>query len=78
MRVPQFSRSVSFRSEGEIRSGAREKDALPDRHDESSEAGSLERAQKARRRPTLRSRSQAQCPGLMARPVSIAVPVGGA
>ncbi|KAH0868763.1 hypothetical protein HID58_075785, partial [Brassica napus] len=48
---------ATLRSEGEIRSGAREKDALPDRHDESSEAGSLERAQKARRRPTLRSRT---------------------
>ena len=60
-----------------FRSGAREKEALPDRPDESSEVGSLERAQKARRRPTLGSRSQAQSPGLMARPVSMAVPVGG-
>ncbi|KAF3572646.1 hypothetical protein F2Q69_00059576 [Brassica cretica] len=56
----------------------REKEALSDRPDESSEVGSLERAQKARRGPTLRSRSQAQCPGLLARLVSIAVPVGGA
>ncbi|KAF3523947.1 hypothetical protein F2Q69_00047903 [Brassica cretica] len=56
---------------------AREKEALPDHPDESSEVGSLERAQKARRGPTLRSRSQAQSPGLLARPVSIAVPVGG-
>ena len=60
-----------------FRSGAREKEALPDHPDESSEVGSLERAQKARRGPTLRSRSQAQSPGLLARPVSIAVPVGG-
>ncbi|KAG5393177.1 hypothetical protein IGI04_023140 [Brassica rapa subsp. trilocularis] len=52
---------------------AREKEALPDRPDESSEVGSLERAQKARREPTLRSRSQAQSPGLLARPVSIDV-----
>ncbi|KAF3599470.1 hypothetical protein F2Q69_00035503 [Brassica cretica] len=57
---------------------AREKDALSDRPDESSEVGSLERAQKARRGPTLRSRSQAQSPGLMARSVSIAISVGGA
>ncbi|KAH0903197.1 hypothetical protein HID58_042700 [Brassica napus] len=57
---------------------AREKEALSDRPDESSEVGSLERAQKARRGPTLRSRSQAQSPGLLARPVSIAISVGGA
>ncbi|KAF2574904.1 hypothetical protein F2Q70_00004566 [Brassica cretica] len=56
---------------------AREKE-LPDRPDESSEVGSLERAQKARRGPTIRSRSQAQSPGLLARPVSIAIPMGGA
>ncbi|KAH0936485.1 hypothetical protein HID58_013602 [Brassica napus] len=60
-----------------FRSGAREKEVLPDCPDESSEVGSLERAQKARRGPTLRSRLQAQSPGLLARPVSIAVPVGG-
>ncbi|KAG5393254.1 hypothetical protein IGI04_023217, partial [Brassica rapa subsp. trilocularis] len=57
---------------------AREKEVLPDRPDESSEVGSLERAQKTRRGPTLRSRSQTQSPGLLARPVSIAIPVGGA
>ncbi|KAG2256078.1 hypothetical protein Bca52824_075372 [Brassica carinata] len=56
----------------------REKETLSDRPDESSEVGSLERAQKARRGPTLRSRSQAQSLGLLARLVSIAVPVAGA
>ncbi|KAF3539404.1 hypothetical protein F2Q69_00020373 [Brassica cretica] len=56
----------------------REKEVLPDRPDKSSEVGSLERAQKTRRGPTLRSRSQTQSPGLLVRPVSIAVPVGGA
>ncbi|KAF3492817.1 hypothetical protein DY000_02053571 [Brassica cretica] len=56
----------------------REKEELSDRPDESSEVGSLERAQKAQRGPTLRSRLQAQSPGLLARLVSIAVPVGGA
>lgn len=61
-----------------FRSGAREKEVLPDRPDESSEVGSLERTQKSRRGPILRSRSQAQSPGLMARPVSIAVSAGGA
>ena len=61
-----------------FRSGTREKETLSDRPDESSEVGSLERAQKARRGPTLRSRSQAQSLGLLARLVSIAVPVGGA
>ncbi|KAH0856851.1 hypothetical protein HID58_085112 [Brassica napus] len=45
---------------------------------ESYEVGSLERAQKARRGPILKSGSQAQSPGLMARPVSIAALVGGA
>ena len=66
------------RSIPQILSFRGEKEALPDRPDESSEVGSLERAQKARRGPTLRSRSQAQSPGLLARPVSIAIPVGGA
>ncbi|KAF3513955.1 hypothetical protein F2Q69_00001595 [Brassica cretica] len=66
------------RSIPQILSFRGEKEALPDRPDDSSEVGSLERAQKARRGPTLRSRSQAQSPGLLARPVSIAVPVGGA
>ena len=64
---------ASLSSSNIFRSGAREKEALPDRPDESSEVGSLERAQKARREPTLRSRSQAQSPGLLARPVSIDV-----
>ncbi|KAF3599467.1 hypothetical protein F2Q69_00035505 [Brassica cretica] len=50
--VAQFLKYVSFRG--------REKVALPDRPDESSEVGSLERAQKVRRGPTLSSRSQAQ------------------
>ncbi|KAF2541228.1 hypothetical protein F2Q68_00029536 [Brassica cretica] len=60
-----------------LRRGAREKEALPDHPDESSEVGSLERAQKTQRGPTLRSRSQTQSPGLLARPVSVAVPAGG-
>ena len=50
---------------------------LLDRPDESSEVGSLERAQKVQRTPVLRSRPQAQSPGLLARPVLIAVPAGG-
>jgi len=50
---------------------------LLDRPDESSEVGSLERAQKVQRGPVLRSRSQAQSPGLLARPVSVAIPAGG-
>ena len=56
---------------------AREKEALPDRPDESSEVGSLERAHKTRRGPPLRSRSRTQSPGLLARPVLVAVPAGG-
>ncbi|XP_048599731.1 uncharacterized protein LOC125579878 [Brassica napus] len=52
----------------------REQKAFPDRADASSVAGSSERARKALRGPMLRSRSQAQFPGLMAKPVSIAVP----
>ncbi|KAH0901675.1 LOW QUALITY PROTEIN: hypothetical protein HID58_041178 [Brassica napus] len=55
---------------------AREKEALPDSPDESSEVGSMERAQKTQRGPTLRSRSQTQSPGLWARPVSVVVPDG--
>ncbi|KAF3601127.1 hypothetical protein F2Q69_00036411 [Brassica cretica] len=54
-----------------------EKEVLLDRPDDSSEAGSLERAQKVQRGPVLRSRSQAQSPGLLARPVSVAIPAGG-
>ncbi|KAF3532212.1 hypothetical protein DY000_02040686 [Brassica cretica] len=57
-----------------LRRGVREQEALPDRADASSVAGSSERARKALRGPVLRSRSQAQFPGLMAKPVSIAVP----
>ncbi|KAF2541225.1 hypothetical protein F2Q68_00029535 [Brassica cretica] len=59
-----------------LRRGAREKEALPDRPDESSEVGLLERAQKTQRGPTLRSRSQTQSPDLLARPVSVVVPAG--
>ncbi|KAH0858797.1 hypothetical protein HID58_087058 [Brassica napus] len=55
----------------------KEKEVLLDRPDESSEVGSLERAQKVQRTPVLRSRPQAQSPGLLARPVLIAVPAGG-
>ncbi|KAF3500918.1 hypothetical protein F2Q69_00042491 [Brassica cretica] len=55
----------------------KEKEVLLDRPDDSSEVGSLERAQKVQRTPVLRSRSQAQSPGLLARPVLIAVPAGG-
>ncbi|KAF3492820.1 hypothetical protein DY000_02053574 [Brassica cretica] len=65
---------ATLRSPNLTCSGAREREALPDHPEESSEAGSMERAQKARRMPTLRSKSQAQSPGFMARPVSIAVP----
>ncbi|KAF2550716.1 hypothetical protein F2Q68_00036059 [Brassica cretica] len=54
----------------------KEKEVLLDRSDESSEVGSLERAQKVQRGPVLRSRSHAQSPGLLARPVSIAIPAG--
>ncbi|KAF3610383.1 hypothetical protein DY000_02049522 [Brassica cretica] len=57
--------------------GKKEKEVLLDCPDESSEAGSLERAQKVQRGPVLRSRLQAQSPGLLARPVSIAIPAGG-
>ncbi|KAF2547433.1 hypothetical protein F2Q70_00021155 [Brassica cretica] len=62
---------------GRCNKRAREKEALHDRPDESSEVGSFERAQKSRRGPTLISRLQAQSSGLMARPVSIASTVGG-
>ncbi|KAF2572418.1 hypothetical protein F2Q70_00003167 [Brassica cretica] len=57
--------------------GKKEKEVLLDRPDESSEVGSLERAQKVQRTPVLRSRSQALSPGLLARPMLIAVPAGG-
>ncbi|KAF3513823.1 hypothetical protein F2Q69_00005377 [Brassica cretica] len=53
-------------------------EGLLDRPDESSEAGSLERARKVQRGRVLRPRSQAQSPGLLARPVSVAIPSGGA
>ncbi|KAF2606566.1 hypothetical protein F2Q68_00044977 [Brassica cretica] len=55
----------------------KEKEVLLDRPDESSKVGSLERAQEVQRGPVLRSRSQAPFPGLLARPVSIAIPAGG-
>ncbi|KAF3591253.1 hypothetical protein DY000_02022477 [Brassica cretica] len=55
----------------------KEKEVLLDRPDESSEVGSLERALKVQCGPVLRSRSQAQSPGLLARPVSIVIPAGG-
>ncbi|KAF3584655.1 hypothetical protein F2Q69_00029971 [Brassica cretica] len=58
--------------------GKKEKEVLLDRPDESSEAGSLERARKVQWGWVLRPRSQAQSPGLLARPVSIAIPSGGA
>ena len=64
-----------FNSPNLFCSGAREKEALPDHPYESSKAGSLERAQKARRGLTLRSKSKAQSPGFLARHVLIAVPV---
>ena len=67
---------VSLNSLSMFCSGAREKEALPDSPDESSEVGSMERAQKTQRGPTLRSRSQTQSPGLWARPVSVVVPDG--
>ncbi|KAH0899586.1 hypothetical protein HID58_049154 [Brassica napus] len=55
----------------------RENEVLLDCHDEFSEVGSLERAQKIQRGLVHRSRLQAQSPGLQARPVSIAIPAGG-
>ncbi|KAF3513822.1 hypothetical protein F2Q69_00005376 [Brassica cretica] len=56
----------------------KEKEGLLDRPDESYEAGSLERARKIQRGRVLRPRSQAQSPGLLVRPVSVAIPSGGA
>ncbi|XP_013639487.1 PREDICTED: uncharacterized protein LOC106344715 [Brassica oleracea var. oleracea] len=56
----------------------KEKEGLLDRPDESSEAGSLERARKVQRGQVLRPRSQAQSRGLLASPVSVAIPSGGA
>ena len=58
--------------------GKKEKEVLLDRPDQSSEAGSLERARKVQWGRVLRPRSQAQSPGLLARPVSVAIPSGGA
>ncbi|KAF3583268.1 hypothetical protein F2Q69_00028393 [Brassica cretica] len=58
--------------------GEKEKEGLLDRPDESSEAGSIERAQKVQRGQVLRPRSQAQSPGVLARPVSVAIPSGRA
>ncbi|XP_013589193.1 PREDICTED: uncharacterized protein LOC106297512 [Brassica oleracea var. oleracea] len=59
-------------------SGKKEKVGMLDRPGESYEAGSLERARKVQRGRVLRPRSQAQSPGLLARPVSVAFPSGGA
>ncbi|KAF3591442.1 hypothetical protein DY000_02023633 [Brassica cretica] len=56
----------------------KEKEGLLDRPDESYEAGSLERARKVQQGQVLRPRSHAQSPGLLARPVSVAIPSGGA
>ncbi|KAF3488201.1 hypothetical protein F2Q69_00054538 [Brassica cretica] len=56
----------------------KEKEGLLDRPDESYEAGSLERARKVQQGQVLRPRSHAQSPGLHARPVSVAIPSGGA
>ncbi|KAF3519593.1 hypothetical protein DY000_02060377 [Brassica cretica] len=56
----------------------KEKAGLLDRPGESYEAGSLERARKVQRGRVLRPRSQAQSPGLLARPVLVAIPSGGA
>ncbi|KAL0753031.1 hypothetical protein Bca101_090699 [Brassica carinata] len=66
--APKFA--LLFREEGD--------EGLLDRPDESSEAGSLERARKVQRGRVLRPRSQAQSPGLLARPVSVVIPSGGA
>lgn len=52
----------------------REQEALLDHFGASSKARSSEKARKALWRPVLRSRSQVQSPGLMDKPVSIAVP----
>ncbi|KAH0879717.1 hypothetical protein HID58_067111 [Brassica napus] len=56
----------------------KDEEVLLDRPDESSEAGSSERDRKVHRGRVLRPRSQAQSPGLLARPVSVAFPSGGA
>ncbi|KAH0898110.1 hypothetical protein HID58_047678 [Brassica napus] len=56
----------------------KDEEVLLDRPDESSEAGSSERARKVHRGRVLRPRSQAQSLGLLARPVSVAIPSGGA
>ncbi|KAF3504539.1 hypothetical protein F2Q69_00044776 [Brassica cretica] len=56
----------------------KDEEVLLDRPDESSEAGSLERTRKVHRGQVLRPRSHAQFPGLPARPMSVAIPSGGA
>ncbi|KAF2553773.1 hypothetical protein F2Q68_00035311 [Brassica cretica] len=56
----------------------KDEEVLLDRPDESSEPGSSERDRKVHRGRVLRPRSQAQSPGLLARPVSVAIPSGGA
>ncbi|KAH0859281.1 hypothetical protein HID58_087542 [Brassica napus] len=58
--------------------GKKDEEVLLDRPDESSEAGSSERTRKVHRGQVLRPRSHAQFPGLPARPVSVAIPSGGA
>ncbi|KAG2275880.1 hypothetical protein Bca52824_058435 [Brassica carinata] len=76
--IPSLRSGVrSERKDASSLLGKKEKEVLLDRPDESSEVGSLERAQKVQRTPVLRSRPQAQSPGLLARPVLIAVPAGG-
>ncbi|XP_013617530.1 PREDICTED: uncharacterized protein LOC106324049 [Brassica oleracea var. oleracea] len=56
----------------------KEKEGLLDRPDESSEAGSLERARKVQRGRVFIPRSQVQSSGLLARSVSVAIPSCGA
>ncbi|KAG2252563.1 hypothetical protein Bca52824_082699 [Brassica carinata] len=56
----------------------KDEEVLLDRPDETSEAGSSERTRKVHRGRVLRPRSQAQSPGLPERPVSVAIPSGGA
>ncbi|KAF3539820.1 hypothetical protein F2Q69_00022333 [Brassica cretica] len=60
------------------KSKKKEKEGLLDRPDESSEAGSLERARKVQRGRVFIPRSQVQSSGLLARSVSVAIPSCGA
>ncbi|KAF3541155.1 hypothetical protein F2Q69_00020968 [Brassica cretica] len=55
-----------------------DEEVLLDRPNESSEAGSSERTRTVHRGWVLRLSSQAQSPGLPARPVSVVIPSGGA